>query len=67
MRKLSLKNAKDTLSRKEMRAVMGGSGGGYTGGGWCGTYSWTCARVGLYARTGYPDQCCSNNGSTGGW
>nr|WP_315170971.1 hypothetical protein [uncultured Flavobacterium sp.] len=28
MKKISLKNVKETLSRKEMRVISGGSGGG---------------------------------------
>lgn len=31
MKKISLKNVKETLSRKEMRAIAGGYGGGRTG------------------------------------
>ena len=63
MKKLNLKNAKDLLSRKEMKAITGG----YASPGWCGASSWTCLRLGLYARYENPNICCTIGGATGSW
>lgn len=64
MKKISLKNMENALSRNEMRTIMAGSGGSP---GWCGGFTWACARLGLYARLGNPNYCCSSTGSGGSW
>ena len=63
MKKISLKDVKNGLKRDEMRIISGGSG--YNG--FCGYYSFQCARLGLYCYSGNPDICCSSPGSSGSW
>jgi natural product precursor len=60
MKKISLKNVKETLTRKEMRSITGGYG-------FCGCASYTCARYfGKHARCG-GGGCCTYQGSSGSW
>ena len=63
MKKISLKNVKDTLSRKEMRTIAGGYGGAYPccvmlPGGWsCG---YTVGFAQSYYNGGGAGYCCAS-------
>jgi natural product precursor len=65
MKKISLKNVENTLSRKEMRSISGGSGGS----GCCiaygsGAVQWSCgysvSSAQAYYRGGGRGYCCSS-------
>lgn len=67
MKKISLKNVKETLSRKEMKSITGGTE--ELESGWCACFEYTCARYfGKQARCN-GGGCCSNRdiGAGGSW
>ncbi len=49
MKKISLKNIKDSLSRSEMRVIKGGCGAGAGG----------CISTGTACPSGHDSDCCS--------